>query len=474
MIGKTDRWQEELFVAAPLSSLIPDDHILKRVDRILDLTWLREEVADTYCESNGRPSIAPEAALRLMLAGFFHGIIQDRRLMREAQVNLAIRWFAGFRLDEKLPDHSSLTRIRQRWGAQRFHKVFQKTVQACVKANLVTGETVHIDATLIRANVSWESIPEKHAEQVLEQNTIDGGDANPNPNASQSKRLSKTDPEATLATSSRNQKMLPSYKQHTSVDDQNGVVVDVIITTGERNEGEMIPDQIQRIEGNIGKKIETLTADAGYAYGKVYGHLEENNIDAIIPPKKPWRSNQVISLDRFKYDGMHKTVRCPAGKFLKRSTKTKHGWYYRSSVHDCRNCPLRIRCLSPKVDRRTVVISDHYESLLRARRRRPHWDSRIYQLYNRHRWRAEGAHSEAKLQHGLYRAVRWGMDNMAIQAYLTAAVMNLKRLAVFFCYFSWLLRPKHRLKLIPSHSDVQNSNFYLQPEKVMEDMVMAA
>ena len=120
MIGTQKRWQEDLFVAGPLSSLIPEDHILKQVDKVLDLSWLRKEVADLYCSSNGRPSIDPEAAVRLMLAGFFQGVVQDRKLMREAQVNLAIRWFAGYRLDEKLPDHSSLTKIRQRWGVERF------------------------------------------------------------------------------------------------------------------------------------------------------------------------------------------------------------------------------------------------------------------------------------------------------------------------------------------------------------------
>jgi len=120
-----ERWQEDLFVAGPLSALIPPDHILKQVDKILDLWWLRAEVADTYNETMGRPSIDPEAALRLMLAGYFHNIIHDRKLMREAQVNLAIRWFAGFRLYEKLPDHSALTKIRQRWvwiNSERYFK----------------------------------------------------------------------------------------------------------------------------------------------------------------------------------------------------------------------------------------------------------------------------------------------------------------------------------------------------------------
>ena len=135
----------------PVIISIPNDHILKLVDKAIDLSWLRKEVSDCYNEAMGRPSIDPESALRLMLAGYFQGIVHDRKLMREAQVNLAIRWFAGFRLHEVLPEHSSLTKIRQRWGAEKFKRIFQKTVKMCIDAGLVNGETVHIDSTLIRA-----------------------------------------------------------------------------------------------------------------------------------------------------------------------------------------------------------------------------------------------------------------------------------------------------------------------------------
>jgi transposase len=114
MLGQRDRKQPELFVAGSLRELIPDDHILARVDKVLDLSWLTDEVAECYSDRTGRPGIDPEVAIRLMLAGFLLGFVHDRRLMREAQVNLAIRWFIGYGLHEALPDHSSLTRIRQR------------------------------------------------------------------------------------------------------------------------------------------------------------------------------------------------------------------------------------------------------------------------------------------------------------------------------------------------------------------------
>lgn len=103
-----------MLMARSLRELVPDNHVLARVNRMLDLSWLRAEVQGCYAaDGAGRPSIDPEAAVRLMLAGFLLGIAHDRRPMREAQVNIAIRWFAGFGLHEALPDHPSLNSIRQ-------------------------------------------------------------------------------------------------------------------------------------------------------------------------------------------------------------------------------------------------------------------------------------------------------------------------------------------------------------------------
>ena len=166
MLGRKERRQPELFVAGSLRDVLPDDHVLVRVDRVLDLSWLPDEIADLYDAAAGRPSIDPEVAVRLMLAGFLLGIVHDRRLLREAQVNLAIRWFCGYGLHEALPDHSSLTRIRQRWGAERFRRIFERTVRACVDAKIARGEVVQVDASLIRADVSWESLAVRHVEVV--------------------------------------------------------------------------------------------------------------------------------------------------------------------------------------------------------------------------------------------------------------------------------------------------------------------
>jgi len=115
----------------------------------------------------------------------------------------------------------------------------------------------------------------------------------------------------------------------------------------------------------------------------------------VIPPKAEPRPGPCLPMTRFKYDAKHQIVRCPRGRTLQRSTRDQDRWYYRSKCSDCRECSVRQRCLSPKVQRRTIVISDGYEALLRARRRR-RGDVQFEEAYRRHRWRSEGVHAEAK------------------------------------------------------------------------------
>lgn len=446
MIGKQDRWQGTLFIHGSLDDLIPKDHILKRVDKILDLGWLHNEVKDCYCEDNGRPGIDPEAAVRLMLAGFFHNIVHDRKLMREAQVNLAIRWFSGYRLDEKLPDHSSLTKIRQRWGVDRFKAIFENTIKSCINAGLVSGETVHIDATLIRADVSWESLTTEYADKVLEENSTEEDEkpakrGRPRVERRHPKKRSTTDPDATMATSNKKNRLEPTFKQHTTVDDKAGIIVDIDLTTGEVNEGTLLMDGVDRIETITGRKVKCLSADASYAHHGNYKELERRGTDAVIPPQREGRKAERLPLRRFKYDGRHQRVKCPAGKQMKRASKVPKGWIYRARTKDCRGCLLKTRCIPPSAKVRTVLIVDGYEALLRARRRKRCWDRETRECYSRHRWMVEGIHGEAKTQHGLRRAVRRGLSNVAIQVYLTAAVINLKRLAAFKSHFLSLIRP---------------------------------
>jgi transposase len=451
MLQRQGRDQLEFFVCGSLRDLVPDEHVLARVDTVLDLSWLHEEVTEVYASGVGRPAIDPEAAVRLMLAGFLLGIVHDRRLMREAQVNLAIRWFAGFGLNDRLPDHSSLTRIRQRWGAQRFRRIFERTVIACIEAGIAKGEVVHADASLIRADVSWESLAERHVDAV--------GTENGDPEATAAERASRqsgkykkvcvTDPDASMATNGRRRRLEPSYKQHGVVDDELGVILDVEVTTGQVNEGDRLLERLDATAETTGAPIAAVTADAGYAYGKIFGGLEHRQITAIIPTKaEPIRSP--VPLRRFRYDQRNDILKCPRGKILRPGGKrVKHGRFFHSRSRDCSQCDLKALCLSKGRRTKSVVIGDHHAALLRARRRRERWSAADDRLYQRHRWRSEGYHGEAKTWHGLARAVRRGLQNIRIQAFLTAAAVNLKRLAAaIFALICALLRPSGQ----PAHA----------------------
>jgi transposase len=391
---------------------------------------LGEEVKELYSEDKGRPCIDPERAVRLMLAGFFHGVVHDRKLLREAQVNIAYRWFAGYELDEALPDHSSLTRIRQRWGEERFRAIFERSVAQCVQAGLVGGEMLHIDASLIRADVSWRSLVQQHVSKVLAENEVPESEP-----AGKPKKVSATDPDASLARTNAGQRLEPSYKQHTAVDDRGQVIVDVAVTTGEASESQQLPHQLARVAQQLGQLPQVVTGDRGYASSANYETLERLGIEALIPPRPERVPHRGLPLRRFAYDAHHDRVRCPAGKHLLRMARGRDGWFYRARPADCQGCPRRGECVPATARVRSVCIMDGYPALLRARRRKERgWSEPMVEASRRHRWQVEGVHGEAKTQHGLRRAVRRGLSNVRIQAYLTAVVINLKRLARHVTY----------------------------------------
>jgi hypothetical protein len=163
-------------------------------------------------------------------------------------------------------------------------------------------------------------------------------------------------------------------------------------------------------------------------------------------PTKPLAiHHRSIPIYRFKYDAKHNIVRCPKRKILSPSNQTETGWFFKSRTRDCRDCSLRKRCLSPTVARRTVHLGVGYQSLVRARRRKGRWSKSWWDLYKRHRWQVEGIHGEAKVQHGLDRAVRRQRWNVGIQSFLTAIAINLKRLS-WRLFFAWLNLIKVEMK----------------------------
>src|SRR5712672_544479 len=140
-----------------LEDLVPPDHFYRHLERTLDLSFVREFVQETYA-GGGRPSIDPVVFFKLQLVMFFEGIRSERQLMRHATDRLSVRWYVGYDLDEPLPDHSSLTRIRERYGVDVFRRFFEKIVEQCQAAGLVWGKELYFDGTKVAANAGKDSL----------------------------------------------------------------------------------------------------------------------------------------------------------------------------------------------------------------------------------------------------------------------------------------------------------------------------
>ncbi len=169
------------------------------------------------------------------------------------------------------------------------------------------------------------------------------------------------------------------------------------------------------IAAATGEAIVADTADAGYAYGEIYGELEPRGIEALIPAEaEPIRSP--LPLRRFRHDAQHDIVKCPRGRTLcpQRLVKSSTAGSFMLAPATAR-CPMRRHCLSSGWVNKAIVIGDDYPALLRARRRRERWSDEDRRLYQHHRWRVEGVRGEAKTWYGLARAVRRGLASMQIQ-----------------------------------------------------------
>jgi transposase len=154
--------------ALSLDELVPPDHFYRHLDQVLDLTFVRDLVRDCYVAGIGRPSVDPVVFFRLQLVMFFEGIRSERALLRLAADRLSVRWYLGYNLDEALPDHSSLTRIRARYGLHVFRRFFEAIVEQCQQAGLVWGRELYFDATQVQADAALDSLTARFAVEARE------------------------------------------------------------------------------------------------------------------------------------------------------------------------------------------------------------------------------------------------------------------------------------------------------------------
>lgn len=432
------QYQHQLFHYFDIDSLIPQNHLLRRINKFVDLSFVRELTEPFYCPNNGRPSIDPEVFFRIVLIGYFYNIQSDRQICEEIQYNLAYRWFCKLSLEDKTPDHSSLTKIRDRLGLDVFQHFFNKIVEQCKQHGLVQNGSVMTDGTLINANASIDSLIPKEPIEIKKEKT----EEQETTTSAQSKRkisnkthVSSTDPDATLAFKKGKSQNL-KYKAHMTIDSESRVVLDTKITTGAYHDSQAYLEQLDSIIDTFGVSIDNAIADRAYGGGEILQSLIDRNIEPIIPLFSKKSGSIVNEEDGFIYEEELDRYRCLAGNYLTRfpSPLADGRLPYRLSGKVCKKCPLQESCKANVVKHHMRIIRrSPYQKLfeiIAAKMKTTNFCQKMTERF----WKMEGTISEAKNRHCLSRAKYRGLKKMQIQAYLSTSVQNMKRLVIAFLY----------------------------------------
>lgn len=443
--------ENKLFYNFKIDDYIPEDHFLRLVDKYLSFNFIRERVKHLYSHT-GQPAIDPVVLVKMLLIGYFYSIKSERQLEKEIQVNLAYRWFIKYDIDEKIPDHSTISQTRRRkfTGSTVFQELFDEIVRQCISVGLIKGETIITDSTHIKANASYESLveivitPDEYIEQLeLKSKSSDcakqtGRDNNNKDDLrvmkkrrySNSTHRSKSDPDSRLM-GRRGKPNGLHYFEHRSID-ASGYITDVHITPANIQDNEPYIERIRRQKWAFKFPIRNVVADRAYGVGAVYKELTDMNINAYIDQyTRQDKREGMFDHDNFKYYKEGDYYICPNGKKLRRKSKKPIkgiSLEYAARKKDCNSsCKFRKQCMislkgNPKKIRRHV-FHEYIENQI-SKRGSPEWNK----LLKIRKTLIEGSFADAKNNHRLNRAKMRGIKNVQEQSLMTAVVQNIKKM----------------------------------------------
>lgn len=401
MLGRNTS-QPALFQMVDLEAIVPGKHWLRKVDSVLDLSFVPEAVAECYTASRGRPSIDPELAVRMMLLGTLYNL-SDRELCDEIGMHAGMRWFCRLNFHDPVPDHSTLSRLRnERWAESGlFDRLFDEVVRQCSEAGLISGRHLSVDGTQIQANASLKSLQRRDPDDPAKPPSSDGGEGGrarePQPRGawtahgvkfSNRSHHSVTDPDARLYRKGDQVGARLSYLAHDLIDTKSRVILRrrVSHATGssERESALQMLDEVIGAREDLGipKQAEILSADANYGTGEFVADVLERGISPHMPLLATKQEDEIPSYRRRTFD-------------LGRERRRRE--------------TLR------RIAARQQVRALH--------------GSAGYQVSRKLRIRNEHIFAEGKNEHGLGRARRRGLARLQVQMGLVAVVQNLKRLA---------------------------------------------
>jgi transposase len=441
MMGRLDHDQQQLFYSFHLDKAVPQDHPVREIAAVLDLSWVHSELAPFYPKM-GRPSIDPELMIRMLIIGYVFAIRSERAICQDLQVNLAYRWFCGLSIEDKIPDHSVFSRARhERFReSDTFRRVFERVVEACIAAGLVGGEGFAVDASLIVADANkqrsipgseWSKARDSHrASRAIREYlaTLDdaafGAASEVVP-----KFVSSSDPAAQWTGAMRGPAFF-AYADNYLIDVKFGIIMDVKATRAIRQaEVGAAKTMIERTEERFAIKPAYLAADTAYGSAETLNWIvNEKKIAPHIPViDKSKREDGTFSREDFRFDEEQNVYMCPAGKVLTTTGHIgpDHGIRYQASLPDCRACMLKPRCCPNMPSRRIVRdVNEAARDVARALAK-----TEAFEQSRRDRKRAEMLFAHLKRILRLARLRLRGPCGAQDEFTLAAIAQNLRRLA---------------------------------------------
>jgi len=436
MMGHHSR-AESLFYYFRLEDQIPENHLLRLIDRHVNLDFVRAKLKNAYSDT-GRPSIDPELLLRMLLVAYLYGVTSERKLVEELRMHLAWRWFTGLGFDEEIPHHSTFSKNRHGrfQESNLFQELFEEIVARCVAAGLVKGEHMSVDGSFIQANADHHSrVPREQLAEVAKVNhtvreyLAELERENPvQAPVPQQEKVSTTDPDSTYATKGGPARL--GYYDNYLVDNASCVIVGVQATPARLSqESAAARDMIERYRERYGYLPQTLAADTTYGNGELLQWLDERGIAAYIRVKEnPAATTDLYGIDKFTYVPGENCYICPEGKLLKyvgvNPLNRTHLYY--STVKRCRDCSQKSRCTRGKYRTLAIHICEPARQRAHALAQTP-----AFAISQRARRKVEALFAELKNYIGLRRLRLRRMRFVREQFYLAATVQNLKRLVRF-------------------------------------------
>ena len=436
-----------------MEDLVPQEHFLRKLDGAVDFSFIYDEVRDLYCADNGRPGIDPVVLVKYLLVGYLYGIESERRIEQEIQVNMAYRWFLGLELDERVPDHSTISQNRRRRfnGENLYRRLFEHILRDCINQDLVDGKIILTDSTHVKANAStkanikvlverettdymkrldrYEAIQRAQLEEtgVIKPQRLGKGKGKPRP---VEKTASSTDPDAGMLKRPGKPEGM-HYLSHQSVDAANGIVVDVAVTPGNSNDSGPYLGRMEYIRDHMGLDIQMAGADGAYGTSLIYQAMEDMGIQ-LHTPKTAVRASYKVDFKRedFRYDEERDCFICPMGHSLALRSLEREEYnicrVYRADRKACRDCPMLEKCVSDSHRSRTIRVNI-FEGAVTRQREMDETPTHRRILALRQIW-CEGSFAAQKWGHNLRRLFRRGKEAAEDHCLLSATALNIKRM----------------------------------------------